>query len=82
MASIPKNADPSAIVEFELTKVDSISKDEEAVSQSTTKEAGNSMVISATLKLKKCDKIYMIATQGGGYEVKWASLTGSLLKAE
>ena len=54
-------------------------RDEEAVGQSTTKEAGNSIAISATLKLKKGDKIYMIAQQGGGYEIKWASFSGSLL---
>ena len=77
MASIPKTLYP--IVEIELILMDSITKNEEAVGQSTTKEAGNSMVISATLKLKKGDKIYLITQQGGGYEIEWASFSGSLL---
>jgi len=77
MASIPKTLYP--IVEIELILMDSITKDEESVGQSTTKEAGNSMVISATLKLKKGNKIYLITKQGGGYEIEWVSFSGSLL---
>ncbi len=83
MASIPKNADSFNVVEFELTLEERVKEDTEVVGKSTsTKEAGKSMTIAATLKLKKGDKIYMATQQGGGYEIKWASFTGSLLEAE
>jgi len=83
MASIPKNADPSSFIELELTLTDLVRTPMSSVpiGKSSTKEVGNSMTIAVTVKLKKSDQICLTTQQGGGYEIKWASFTGSLLEA-
>ena len=80
MASIPKNsiATVSLVLKSSLHARDS--KGELVVSSSSTKEAGNSMAIGATLKLAKNDKILFATMQGGGYEIHSASFSGSLLE--
>lgn len=49
------------------------------VGKSSTNKAGNSLTIEATLKLQKGDKIYLASHLGGGFQISWASFSGSLL---
>jgi len=76
-AGVAKNASSSITVE--LFRMGS-NTDGDVVGKSSTTAEGNSMAITATLKLTKGDKIVLVAAQGSGYEVGWASFSGSLLE--
>ena len=54
--------------------------DGSVVGKSSTKEAGNSIAIEATLKLDQDDQISVMTMLGAGYGIEWASFSGSLLK--
>jgi len=76
-AGAAKNASSSIIVE--LFRVGS-NTDGDVVGKSSTTAEGNLLTIAATLKLTKGDKIVLATTQGSGYEIGWASFSGSLLQ--
>jgi len=82
MASIPKSA--TATVSMLLKGSNDINSTDRTadviVSSLSTKEAGNSVVIGATLKLAKGNRIYFVTKEGGGYEILSASFSGSLLE--
>ena len=82
MSSIPKNV--SSVSVYLILRTGSTSFDDSLmgsiVGSSGTKEEGNSMVIAATLKLKKGDHIFLTAQQGFGYKFGFTSFSGSLLE--
>ena len=82
MSSIPKNV--SSVSVYLILRTGLSASDGSImgsmVGSSGTKEEGNSMVIAATLKLKKGDHIFLTAQQGFGYKFEFASFCGSLLE--
>jgi len=82
MASIPKNA--TATVSMVLKGSNDINSTDRTAdviaSNSSTNNVGNSVVIGATLKLAKGNRIYFVTEEGGGFQIFSASFSGSLLE--
>jgi len=82
MSSIPKNV--SSLSDYLILRTGSTVFNDSImgsiVGSSGTKEAGNSMVIAATSKLKKGDHIFLTKQQGFGYKIGFAFFSGSLLE--